>query len=170
MHGASVSNDVNNADYQPQAQTAEAFFEQWGVDSDANYQSIGALQPANPPTPARQVYLLQRSKGKLGKSLNKTTGWVHKAAIKQAGVIQMAGVTYDKVTDEGLWVTVDGTSQLLRVDTVVLCVGQESVNHLMPQLGDTPKADYQVIGGAKLSDRLDAKRAIREGFEVAVHL
>ncbi len=170
VHGASVPTAVNDADYQPQAQTAEAFFEQWGVDSDANYQSNGALQPANPPTPARQVYLLQRSKGKLGKSLNKTTGWVHKAAIKQAGVIQMAGVTYDKVTDEGLWVTVDGTSQLLRVDTVVLCVGQESVNHLMPQLGDTPKADYQVIGGAKLSDRLDAKRAIREGFEVAVHL
>lgn len=170
VHGAGVSTDINDAGYQPQAQTADEFFEQWGVDTDANYQSNGALQPANPPTPARQVYLLQRSKGKFGKSLNKTTGWVHKAAIKQAGVIQMAGVTYDKVTEEGLWVTIDGTSQLLRVDTVVLCVGQESVNHLMPQLGDTPKADYQVIGGAKLSERLDAKRAIREGFEVAVRL
>lgn len=170
VHGAGVSTDINDADYQPQAQTADEFFEQWGVDADANYQSNGALQPAHPPTPARQVYLLQRSKGKLGKSLNKTTGWVHKATIKQAGVIQMAGVTYDKVTEEGLWVTIDGTSQLLRVDTVVLCVGQESVNHLMPQLGDTPKADYQVIGGAKLSERLDAKRAIREGFEVAVRL
>ena len=170
VHGAGVSTDINDADYQPQAQTADKFFEQWGVDADANYQSNGALQPANPPTPARQVYLLQRSKGKLGKSLNKTTGWVHKATIKQAGVIQMAGVIYDKVTEEGLWVTIDGTSQLLRVDTVVLCVGQESVNHLMPQLGDTPKADYQVIGGAKLSERLDAKRAIREGFEVAVRL
>ncbi|MDH2274092.1 NADPH-dependent 2,4-dienoyl-CoA reductase [Moraxella porci] len=170
VHGAGVSTDINDADYQPQAQTADEFFEQWGVDADANYQSNGALQPANPPTPARQVYLLQRSKGKLGKSLNKTTGWVHKATIKQAGVIQMAGVTYDKVTEEGLWVTIDGASQLLRVDTVVLCVGQESVNHLMPQLGDTPKADYQVIGGAKLSERLDAKRAIREGFEVAVRL
>ncbi|OOS23076.1 NADPH-dependent 2,4-dienoyl-CoA reductase [Moraxella porci DSM 25326] len=170
VHGAGVSTDINDAGYQPQAQTADEFFEQWGVDTDANYQSNGALQPAHPPTPARQVYLLQRSKGKFGKSLNKTTGWVHKAAIKQAGVIQMAGVTYDKVTEEGLWVTIDGTSQLLRVDTVVLCVGQESVNHLMPQLGDTPKADYQVIGGAKLSERLDAKRAIREGFEVAVRL
>ncbi len=170
VHGAGVSTDINDADYRPQAQTADEFFEQWGVDADANYQSNGALQPANPPTPARQVYLLQRSQGKLGKSLNKTTGWVHKATIKQAGVIQMAGVTYDKVTEEGLWVTIDGTSQLLRVDTVVLCIGQESVNHLMPQLGDTPKADYQVIGGAKLSERLDAKRAIREGFEVAVRL
>ncbi|USZ14196.1 NADPH-dependent 2,4-dienoyl-CoA reductase [Moraxella sp. FZFQ2102] len=169
-HGARVSADVNDAEFVPQAQTAEDFFTQWGVDAAADYQTAGALQTANPHTPARQVYLLQRSKGKLGKSLNKTTGWVHKAVIKQAGVIQMAGVSYDKITEEGLWVTVDGVSQLLRVDTVVLCVGQVSVNHLMPQLGDTPKAQYHVIGGAKSAERVDAKRAIREGFEVAVYL
>ncbi|MFB6348007.1 FAD-dependent oxidoreductase [Moraxella sp. ZJ142] len=170
VHGGLVSPAVNQADYQPTAQTADAFFEQWGVASDANYTHRGALIPAKPPKAARQVYLLQRSTGKLGKTLNKTTGWVHKAAIKQAGVIQIAGANYDKVTDEGLWITVDGKSQLLRVDTVVLCVGQESVNDLMPKLGDTPKADYRIIGGAKSSERLDAKRAIKEGFELAVKL
>ena len=100
----------------------------------------GALVEPNYTTPVRQVYLLQRSEGKLGKTLNKTTGWVHKAAIKQAGVIQIAGASYDKVTNEGLWITIDGKSQLLRVDTVVLCIGQESVNDLMPKLGDTPKS------------------------------
>ena len=148
----------------------DTFFTHWGVDQQACYQTKGALVEPNYTTPVRQVYLLQRSEGKLGKTLNKTTGWVHKAAIKQAGVIQIAGASYDKVTNEGLWITIDGKSQLLRVDTVVLCIGQESVNDLMPKLGDTPKADYQVIGGAKSSAQLDAKRAIKEGFELAARL
>lgn len=169
-HGGQVDASVNQPGYQPVAQTAESFFTQWGVDQQADYQTQGALVAANPPKPARQIYLLQRSPGRLGKTLNKTTGWVHKAVIKQAGVMQMAGVSYDEVTDEGLWVTVDGNKQLLRVDTVVLCVGQESVNDLMPKLGDTPKADYHAIGGAKSSERLDAKRAIKEGFEAVLHL
>lgn len=169
-HGSSVSDAVNDATYKPKAMDATTFFTHWGVDQQASYQTKGALVKPNYAAPARQVYLLQRSKGKLGKTLNKTTGWVHKAAIKQAGVIQIAGASYNKVTNEGLWITIDGKSQLLRVDTVVLCIGQESVNDLMPKLGDTPKADYQVIGGAKSSAQLDAKRAIREGFELAVRL
>lgn len=90
--------------------------------------------------------------------------------IKQAGVIQIGGASYDKLTDEGLWITVNGTQQLLRVDTVVLCIGQESVNTLMPQLGDTPKANYHIIGGAKSADKLDAKRAIQEGFLLGLRL
>lgn len=169
-HGSSVSDAVNDAAYKPKAMDVDTFFTHWGVDQQACYQTKGALVEPNYTTPVRQVYLLQRSEGKLGKTLNKTTGWVHKAAIKQAGVIQIAGASYDKVTNEGLWITIDGKSQLLRVDTVVLCIGQESVNDLMPKLGDTPKADYQVIGGAKSSAQLDAKRAIKEGFELAARL
>lgn len=169
-HGSMVNTKVNDDDYQPKPQTAEDFFGQWGVDDAADYQTLGALVEPKPINVTRQIYLLQRSKGKLGKTLNKTTGWVHKAAIKQAGVIQMSGVGYEKITQEGLWITVNGNAQLLRVDTIVLCVGQESVNDLMPKLGDVPKADFHAIGGARLSDRLDAKRAIKEGFELALNL
>ncbi|OOS04405.1 2,4-dienoyl-CoA reductase [Moraxella cuniculi DSM 21768] len=170
VHGESVAADVNDEHYQAVAQTAESFFAQWGVQPDAHYNHEGGLTAATAIKPCRQVYLLQRSAGKLGKSLGKTTGWVHKAVMKQAGVIQISEAEYEKITDEGLWVRLDGVSQLIRVDTVVLCVGQESVNELMPKLGDTPKADYHAIGGARLSDGLDAKRAIREGFELAVRL
>lgn len=167
LHGATVADDVNQPNYQPKVASDDAFLSHWGVNERADYDEQGGLIQANLPTPKRQIYLLQRSKGKLGKTLNKTTGWVHKAVIRQAGVIQMSGVNYERITDEGLWVTVDGVSQLLRVDTVVVCIGQESVNDLMPQLGSTPSADFHAIGGAKSSERLDAKRAIKEGFELA---
>ena len=114
--------------------------------------------------------LFQNRPGQQANALINTTGWVHKAIIKQAGVIQISGATYDKITDEGLWITVNKQAQLLRVDSVVLCVGQESVNHLMPKLGDTPKAHYHIIVGAKNAECLDAKRAIREGFLLGLQL
>ncbi|MDO5652343.1 MAG: NADPH-dependent 2,4-dienoyl-CoA reductase [Moraxella sp.] len=167
-HGASVDNAVHDKDYTPTGQSVDEFFEQWGVDGEAYYNSAGGLTKPKPSEPHRQVYLLQRSGGKLGKGLNKTTGWVHKAAIKQAGVIQMSGVSYDKITEEGLWVSTDGKPQLLRVDTVVLCVGQESVNTLMPNVGDTLSTEYHIIGGAKNAEKLDAKRAIEEGYLVGL--
>ncbi|OOR90863.1 NADPH-dependent 2,4-dienoyl-CoA reductase [Moraxella caviae] len=166
-HGASVPSDVNAPDFAPDMPSADVFFRQWGVDSRADYDSQGALAKPQPQPAARQIYLLQRGE-KFGKSLNKTTGWVHKAAIKQAGVVQIGGARYDKITDEGVWITVNGQAQLLRVDSVVICAGQESVNALMPELASAPKAQYHVIGGAKNAERLDAKRAIREGFEVGV--
>lgn len=167
-HGATVSEEVHSPTFRPSAQTTDDFFRQWGIDGDANYTTAGAVVAPTPIKHQRQIYLLQRSKGKMGKGLNKTTGWVHKATIKQAGVRQICGVTYEKVTDEGLWITVEGQSQLLRVDTVVVCAGQESVNALMPNVGDAPIAQYHIIGGAKRSEGLDAKRAIKEGFEVGV--
>ena len=168
MHGSDVSSEVNSRDYRPDAQSADAFFRQWGVDGDANYTTKGALVTPIHARPHRQVYLLQRSEGKLGKSLNKTTGWVHKAAIRQAGVKQISGASYESISDEGLWIAVGGQSQLLRVDTVVVCIGQESVNELMPNVGEAPRAQYHAIGGAKKSERLDAKRAIKEGFEIGL--
>lgn len=114
---------------------------------------------------------MQRSKGRLGKGLNKTTGWVHRAAVKSHGVIELSGVQYEKVTNEGLWITnPEGHSQLLRVDSIVVCAGQESVNELMPNVGDAPDAQFHIIGGAKLAAELDAKRAIRDGAELAAEL
>ncbi len=164
--GNDLLDNLDNA----QSASADEFFARWGVTSDAHYTEQGGLITPKPHTPARQIYLLQRSAQKFGKNLNKTTGWVHKALIKQAGVIQIGGANYQKLSDEGLWITVDKVQQLLRVDTVVLCVGQESVNTLMPQLGDTPKANYHIIGGAKSAQDLDAKRAIQEGFLLGLRL
>ena len=111
---------------------------------------------------------MQRKTGRLGAGLNKTTGWVHRAYIGKHGVQQLAGVRYDEITTEGIWITdAEGNSQLLEVDSIVVCAGQESVNDLMPTVGETPSAQYHLIGGAKLAGELDAKRAIREGAELA---
>ena len=162
---------LKDPSYRPAPQPIDEWREEWGVTLDPDYQSDGGLQRPEKLTPVRQVYLMQRSKGRLGAGLNKTTGWVHRAHIKSHGVMQMAGVQYEKVTNEGLWVTnPQGQSQLLRVDSIVVCAGQESVNDLMPNVGDAPDAEYHLIGGAKLAAELDAKRAIRDGAEVAAQI
>ncbi|WP_230658468.1 NADPH-dependent 2,4-dienoyl-CoA reductase [Psychrobacter sp. I-STPA10] len=159
---------LKDPDYRPTPQPIEDWREEWGVTLDSDYQTDGGLVKREPITPVRQVYLMQRSAGRLGAGLNKTTGWVHRAHIKSHGVIQISGVQYEKITTEGIWITnPQGHSQLLRVDSVVVCAGQESVNELMPNVADAPNAEYHLIGGAKLAAELDAKRAIRDGAEVA---
>lgn len=162
---------LKDPSYRPEPQPIEQWREEWGVTLNTDYQTDGGLEKPEKLTPVRQVYLMQRTKGRLGAGLNKTTGWVHRAHVKSHGVMQMAGVQYEKVTAEGIWVTnPQGQSQLLRVDTVVVCAGQESVNDLMPNVGDAPDAEYHLIGGAKLAAELDAKRAIRDGAEVAAQI
>jgi 2,4-dienoyl-CoA reductase (NADPH2) len=120
--------------------------------------------------PIRQIYLLQRKTTPLGIGLGKTSGWVHRAQLKKHAVRMLRGVQYKAVTDEGLWVEHNGHDQLLRVDTIVVCAGQESVKDLMPKDGENTLANYHIIGGAKLAAELDAKRAIREGAELAAKL
>jgi 2,4-dienoyl-CoA reductase (NADPH2) len=155
----------------PHPQSIDSWKREWGVDTTADYQSEGGLVQPEKITPMREVYLMQRKKGRLGANLNKTSGWVHRAHIGKHGVKQVSGIGYEKITNEGIWITnPDGHSQLLRVDSIVVCAGQESVNDLMPAVGDTPSAQYHLIGGAKLAGELDAKRAIREGAEVAAML
>lgn len=162
---------LKDPSYRPEPQSISEWREEWGVTDDTNYQSDGGLIRPEGIKPIRQVYLMQRTKGRLGAGLNKTSGWVHRAHIKSHGVIQVAGVQYEKITNEGIWVTnPQGQSQLLRVDSVVVCAGQESVASLMPNVGDAPDAQYHLIGGAKLAAELDAKRAIRDGAEVAVQI
>jgi 2,4-dienoyl-CoA reductase (NADPH2) len=114
------------------------------------------------------VFLLQRKTSTLGKDLGKTSGWVHRAIVKQMGVEQIAGVTYDRVSDEGLHITVDGVSRILDVDHVVVCAGQESVRSLFDELAD--RDNVHLIGGADLAAELDAKRAIKQGTELAARL
>ena len=171
-HGQSLDeigpDALKDPSYRTTPQSISEWREEWGVTSDTNYQTEGGLIKPEAIKPVRQVYLMQRTKGRLGSGLNKTSGWVHRAHVKSHGVIQVSGAQYDKITNEGIWITNNqGQSQLLRVDSVVVCAGQESVVELMPNVGDAPDAQYHLIGGAKLAAELDAKRAIRDGAEVA---
>lgn len=171
-HGQSLDeigpDALKDPSYRTTPQSISEWREEWGVTSDTNYQTEGGLIKPEAIKPVRQVYLMQRTKGRLGSGLNKTSGWVHRAHVKSHGVIQVSGAQYDKITNEGVWITNNqGQSQLLRVDSVVVCAGQESVVELMPNVGDAPDAQYHLIGGAKLAAELDAKRAIRDGAEVA---
>ncbi|QNN45962.1 NADPH-dependent 2,4-dienoyl-CoA reductase [Thermomonas brevis] len=140
---------------------------EWGVD--ATFEAPGGLVPPKPEPPARQVWLLQRSPGKPGARLGKTTGWIHRATLKAKAVKMLGGVEYLGMDDAGLHIRVDGSDQTLAVDHVVVCAGQEPRRELFDELlarGDKP----HLIGGAKLAAELDAKRAIDEGSRLAASL
>jgi len=147
-------------------ETVEQWKAHWGVTDPASER--GGLSAKQPRTPAREVYLLQRKATTHGKGLGKTSGWVHRAVVKDMGVHQLSGVTYDKVTDEGLHITVDGEQRTVDVDHVVVCAGQESVRSLYDELG--ARDGVHLIGGADLAAELDAKRAIKQGTELAARL
>jgi 2,4-dienoyl-CoA reductase (NADPH2) len=168
--GFDVSEFLLKPPHQVQPQPVNEWKREWGVDPNPNYVSEGGMQGAEIEAPIREIYLLQRKKTPLGAGLGKTSGWVHRAQLKKHAVRMLRGVQYKSVTDEGLWIEVDGHAQLLRVDTIVVCAGQESVKDLMPSAGENTLAQYHIIGGAKLAAELDAKRAIREGAELAAKL
>jgi len=143
---------------------------EWGVDLHA---ANGGLVEPLAETPVRQVYLLQRKTSKLGAGLGKTSGWVHRATLIKKGVEMIAGAEYLKIDDQGLHISVAGTARLLEVDTVIICAGQDSLTELMPPSDTAAQQSgprFHVIGGAKLAAELDAKRAIREGAELAAML
>ena len=168
--GFDVSEFLLKPPHQVQPQPVNEWKREWGVDPNPNYVSEGGMQGAEIEAPIREIYLLQRKKTPLGTGLGKTSGWVHRAQLKKHAVRMLRGVQYKSVTDEGLWIEVDGHAQLLRVDSIVVCAGQESVKDLMPLAGENTLAQYHIIGGAKLAAELDAKRAIREGAELAAKL
>jgi 2,4-dienoyl-CoA reductase (NADPH2) len=168
--GFDVSELLLKPPHQPQPQPLDEWKREWGVDTLADYVSEGGLQAAEIQPPVREIYLLQRKTTALGAGLGKTSGWVHRAQLKKHGVRMLRGVQYKAITDEGLWVEHAGQDQLLRVDTIVVCAGQESVKDIYPTDGEAVVANYHIIGGAKLAAELDAKRAIREGAELAAKL
>ncbi|WP_134663842.1 MULTISPECIES: NADPH-dependent 2,4-dienoyl-CoA reductase [unclassified Amycolatopsis] len=143
----------------------DAWMAEWGV-TDPALAPGGLAKPKPEPSP-RQVYLLQRKKSPIGAGLGKTSGWVHRAALRAKGVEKISGVSYDRIDDAGLHVTVDGKPRLLEVDTVVVCAGQESVRELAGALGDVP---VHLVGGADEARELDAKRAIDQGTRLAAVL
>jgi 2,4-dienoyl-CoA reductase (NADPH2) len=146
---------------------------EWGVDMKGD--AAGGLTAPAAPQPVRQLYLLQRKTSKLGAGLGKTSGWVHRAVLARNGVVMLGGVQYDRIDDHGLHVTIGGEQRLLAVDNVVVCAGQDSLTELMPSEAELKAAApgatrFHKIGGAALAAELDAKRAIKEGAELAVSL
>lgn len=145
----------------------EKFYEEWGIDTQ--YEHVGGLKQPKVETSEREIYLLQRKTAVVGAGLGKTTGWIHRAGLKNRQVKMLAGVQYDKVDDRGLHITIDGQPSVLEVDHVVICAGQESFTAMYEQL-KTDGKNVHLIGGAKEAGELDAKRAIRQGAELAAVL
>jgi len=148
--------------------SVKQWHEEWGVDT--SNKTIGGLVEPHQGEPLRQIWLLQRKTTKVGAGLGKTSGWVHRAVMQKNGVQMMSGVEYKAISDDGLLIAIDGKEQLLPVDNVVICAGQESLKEIMPPEGASTKAKFHLIGGAALASELDAKRAIREGAELAAGL
>ncbi|WP_406352016.1 NADPH-dependent 2,4-dienoyl-CoA reductase [Streptomyces sp. NBC_01635] len=145
----------------------ETYFRQWGVDMD--HRTPGGLTAPERPAPPRTVHLLQRKTTKVGAGLGKTTGWIHRTELKHRGVTMVPGVRYDRIDDAGLHLTVDGESTVLEVDTIVLCTGQEPRRDLYEELVSAGRSVH-LIGGADVAAELDAKRAVKQGTEVAAAL
>ncbi|MFN7326942.1 MAG: FAD-dependent oxidoreductase [Chitinophagales bacterium] len=149
----------------PSADSVDHYLKEWGVDP--SYAQRGGLV-SMPLLPAdRKVWILQRSEGKVGARLGKTTGWAHRLALKNRGVKMLSGVQYELVDDRGLHIKVGGKAQLLEVDQVVICAGQESLRDLYAPLKEAG-LQVELIGGALEAAELDAQRAIREGILVGV--
>jgi len=147
-----------------QPQEVGAFLEEWGVDQE--YAARGALTTAKPKPPARQIYLLQRSKGKPGAGLGKTTGWVHRKSLRKKGVEMLSEVQYQRIDDQGLHILHKGQPRTLEVDNIVVCAGQEPLRELQEPL-ESLGLRVHLIGGADEARELDAKRAISQASWLA---
>jgi 2,4-dienoyl-CoA reductase (NADPH2) len=145
------------------------FLKEWGVDR--NYRLPGGLEVKRPEvrSSGRQVYLLQRKPDKIGATLGKTTGWIHRVLLKQRQVTMINGVSYEKIDDDGLHIRRKDEARCLEVDTVVICAGQEPLRHLADDLRKFGKPVH-LIGGADLAAELDAKRAIDQGARLAAKI
>ncbi len=150
-----------------ESMNVKTFMKEWGVDMD--YQTGGALLKNESVKSPREVFLLQRKKGKLGERLGKTTGWIHRSALKMKKVKMIDDVTYQKIDDAGLHIQVQGVPQLLEVDNVIICAGQVSNNQLYTKLKEK-NTNVHLIGGALEAGELDAKRAIEQGVKVGITL
>jgi 2,4-dienoyl-CoA reductase (NADPH2) len=142
----------------------EKFYAEWGIDTQ--YADRGGLRQPEVETPPRKVWLLQRKSSKVGEGLGKTTGWIHRTGLKARRVGMSSGVSYDRIDDAGLHVTVEGEKKVLPVDNVIICAGQEPLRELQQGLLDAG-CKVHLIGGADVAAELDAKRAINQGTRLA---
>ncbi|MBM4558439.1 FAD-dependent oxidoreductase [Rhodococcus hoagii] len=166
--GVDVSEFLTHA-HSPTLDVAE-WKREWGVTDPES--APGALTVPQPSPSPREVFLLQRKPGRIGSGLAKTTGWVHRAALKAKGVQELSGVNYERIDDAGLHITFGEKHEnprTLEVDTVVVCAGQESVRDLVDEL-TVAGVTTHVVGGADVAAELDAKRAIEQGTRLAARI
>lgn len=143
-----------------------AFMREWGIDPELKARGGVAGMEAVVDRSEREIFLLQRKTSKVGGGLGKTTGWIHRNTMQNRGVRMLNGVEYLRVDDQGLHIIVNGEEQVLEVDTVVVCAGQES-NRAMESELESVGVNIQWIGGASEARELDAKRAINQGAHLA---
>ncbi|HCB2271664.1 TPA: NADPH-dependent 2,4-dienoyl-CoA reductase [Citrobacter koseri] len=151
----------------PSSQSIAEFCVEWGIDT--SLQQPGGLRPEGPhlSRSPRQIVMLQRKASKPGQGLGKTTGWVHRATLLSRGVKMIPAVSYQKIDDDGLHVLINGEPQLLNVDHVVICAGQEPRRELAEPLRASGKTVH-LIGGCDVARELDARRAIAQGTKLAL--
>ncbi|HCR9751026.1 TPA: NADPH-dependent 2,4-dienoyl-CoA reductase [Citrobacter koseri] len=151
----------------PSSQSIAEFCVEWGIDT--SLQQPGGLRPEGPhlSRSPRQIVMLQRKASKPGQGLGKTTGWVHRATLLSRGVKMIPAVSYQKIDDDGLHVLINGEPQLLNVDHVVICAGQEPRRELAAPLRASGKTVH-LIGGCDVAMELDARRAIAQGTKLAL--
>lgn len=144
-----------------------SYYKHWGIDQE--YKSRGGIMQSAHNEPNHKVWLLQRKEGKMGETLGKTTGWIHRLNLKKLKVDTIAGVEYQKIDDQGIHIVVNNKPKLLAADTVIICAGQESENELVKDL-EKYGIKFYVIGGALKAGEVDAKRAIMEGVELGLKI
>ena len=151
------------------SQNIAEFCVEWGIDT--SLQHAGGLRPegAHLHKSPRQIVMLQRKTSKPGEGLGKTTGWIHRTTLLARGVKMLAGVTYERIDDEGLHITVGGEPQTLKVDNVIICAGQDSRRELTQPLQELGKTIH-LIGGADVAMELDARRAMAQGTRLALEI
>ena len=150
-----------------ETQKAGGFLEKWGIDS--SHETAGGLGRPKQMASNRNIVMLQRSERRPGASLGLTTGWVIRSELRSLGVHNMIGVTYGRIDDSGLHVSVDGEESLVEADTIVVCAGQEPKSQLYQECRDLGMAATR-IGGALETTGLDALRAITQGTEIGESL
>jgi 2,4-dienoyl-CoA reductase (NADPH2) len=145
----------------------DRYLSQWGIDPELRER--GGLVSEEGPTPRREITMCQRSSGRLGTRLGKTTGWIHRKTLRKNKVRMLSSCEYLRVDDEGLHLRVVGESRLLEVDHVVVCAGQVPRCELQEALL-AAGVETHLVGGAERAAELDAKRAIEQGTRVGATL
>lgn len=154
---------------QSHTENLELWLEEWGIDRDINHRGgIEGVAQVKPES-ARHIYMLQRKQERFGKSLQPTTGWIHRATLKKRAIEMIGGVQYQKIDNDGLHIIINEKAQVLAVDNVVICTGQESQNTLAKELVNAGIITH-LIGGADFAGELDAKRVIRQAAELAANI
>lgn len=148
------------------SQNIPAYMKEWGVDMTLTARAGIEGVKAEITAPARDVYLLQRKDTKVGAGLGKTTGWIHRTGLKNKQVKMLSSCVYHKIDDAGLHLSIAGERQVLAVDNIIICAGQDPARELIEGLNKP----YHLIGGADVAAELDAKRAIKQGLEIATML